>query len=84
MSDSLEATLRRLKEERDAADRKYNDALTALDRALGPPPPLPARPAEYDEHQITPLNEAWNILPAPPQGGGLAGRLTGFIWRTIG
>ena len=84
MADSLEATLRRLKEERDAADRTYNEALTALDRALGPAPPVPAAPAQYDEHQVTALNDAWNILPAPPQAAGLAGRLTGVIWRTIG
>src|SRR5688500_2387808 len=84
MPEPLDATLRRLKEERDEADRRYNDALTALDRAVRPPPELPAAPAAYDEHQITPLNEAWNIIPEPPAGGGLAGRLTGLIWRTVG
>jgi len=84
MAEPLEATLRRLKDERDDADRKYNEALTALDRALSAPPELPAPPAAYDEHQITPLNDAWNILPAPPQGAGVTGRLTGFIWRTVG
>jgi SAM-dependent methyltransferase len=84
MPEPLEATLRRLKEERDEADRRYNEALTALDQALRPPPELPPAPAAYDEHQITPLNEAWNILPSPPQGAGLTGRLTGFIWRTVG
>lgn len=80
----LEETLRRLKEERDEADRRYNDALTALDKAFSPSPPFPAAPPPYDEHQITPLNESWNILPAPPTGTGLGGRLTGLIWRTIG
>jgi SAM-dependent methyltransferase len=84
MSEPLDAILRRLKEERDTADRKYNDALTALDRALGGPASLPAPPAPFDEHQVTPLNEAWNILPAVPGGRGVAGRLAGFIWRTIG
>jgi SAM-dependent methyltransferase/prefoldin subunit 5 len=84
MPEPLDETLRRLKDERDEADRRYNDALTALDRALRPVPDLPAPPAAYDEGQITPLNESWNILPSPPKGAGLAGRLTGFIWRTIG
>ncbi len=84
MADSLEATLRRLKEEREAADRTYNDALTALDGALRPAPDLPAPPVPFDEQQITPLNEAWNILPAPPQASGVTGKLTGLIWRTIG
>ena len=84
MHEPLDATLRRLKEERDEADRRYNDALTALDKAVRPTIDLPGPPAPYDEHQITPLNDSWNILPAPPQGGGLSGRLTGFVWRTIG
>jgi SAM-dependent methyltransferase len=83
MAESLEATLIRLKEEREAADRTYNDALTALDRALRPPPGLPAPPAAFDEHQVTPLNEAWNILPAPPQASGVTGKLTGLVWRTV-
>jgi O-antigen chain-terminating methyltransferase len=84
MAEALDATLRRLKQEREEADRKYNEALTALDQTLRPPPDLPASAAAYDEHQITPLNDSWNILPAPPPASGLAGRLTGFVWRTIG
>jgi SAM-dependent methyltransferase len=83
MPEPVHETLRRLAREREEADRRYNEALTALDGALRPPPELPQAPAPYDEHQITPLNEAWNILPAPPQGQGLAGRLTGFVWRTV-
>jgi SAM-dependent methyltransferase len=79
----LDARLRRLKQERDEADRRYNEALTALDRGLRPLPELPAPPAAYDEQQITPLNEAWNILESPPEGGGVTKRLTGFVWRTI-
>jgi O-antigen chain-terminating methyltransferase len=84
MAEPLEATLRRLRDERDEADRRYNEALTALDRAVRPPPPLPGPPPAYDECQITPLNASWNILPGPPPGGGVTGRLTGFIWRTVG
>ena len=34
MHERLEDTLRRLKEERDEADRRYNEALTALDRTV--------------------------------------------------
>lgn len=83
MGAPLEETLRRLRDERDEADRRYNDALTALDRALTPAPKLPDAPPGYDESQITPLNDAWNILPAPPSTGGVAGRLRGLIWRTI-
>ena len=82
--DRLEDTLRRLRDERDDADRRYNDALTALDQALTPAPRLPAPPPAYDESQVTPLNDAWNILATPPPGGGgIAGKLRGLIWRTI-
>jgi SAM-dependent methyltransferase len=86
MDEPLEARLRRLKEERDEADRRYNDALTALDQALKPPPELPAAPAAFDEQQITPLNEAWNIIPAEAAPRGLKSRLklTGPVWRIVG
>jgi SAM-dependent methyltransferase len=80
----LEAVLRRLATEREEADARYNEALTALDRTLRPPVPLPHPAPGLDDHQIAPLNEAWNILPAPPLASGLRGRLTGFIWRTVG
>ena len=84
MNEPLDATLRRLKEERDEADRRYNEALTALDQALPPHVALPEPHPGIDDHQLAGLNEAWNILPAPPAGGGLKGRLTGLVWRTIG
>jgi SAM-dependent methyltransferase len=80
----LEATLLRLKEERDAADRRYNDALTALDRAIVGATDVPQPPPEYDEHQITPLNAAWDTGAAAPEGGGLKGRLAAFVWRIVG
>ena len=83
MSEPLDATLRRLKDERDEADRRYNEALTALDAAVPPHTGLPDPHAAIDEHQLSTLNEAWNILPAPPASGGLKGKLTGLIWRTI-
>ena len=71
-----EADLARLKHERHEADRRYNEALTALDAAVQSLPPLPARPPAPDEGQVTPLNERWEItraLPAMP--GGWRGRL---------
>jgi O-antigen chain-terminating methyltransferase len=79
----LEETLRRLAAEREAADRTYNDALTALDTALVRVTTLPKGPAEYDEQQITPLNESWSTLVEPPRSGGLKGRLSGFVWRLV-
>jgi SAM-dependent methyltransferase len=84
MMEPLDETLRRLKRERDEADRRYNDALTALDRALPPGPALPVAPAGLDDSQLGALNESWNTLTgAPPSGSGWRGRLTGFIWRTV-
>jgi SAM-dependent methyltransferase len=84
LSEPLEETLRRLKQERDDADRAYNDALTALDQAtLRRPEPFPHVPPPYDEHQIALLNQAWNIVAAPPAGSGLRGRLAGFVWHIV-
>ena len=81
----LEATLRRLEDERDEADARYNDALTAVDRALRPPVAVPEPVAALDEHQLASLNQTWNTLPAEPRrGSGLRGRLTGFIWGIVG
>jgi 2-polyprenyl-3-methyl-5-hydroxy-6-metoxy-1,4-benzoquinol methylase len=83
MTESLEARLRRLEQERDEADRLYNAALTELDRAVPRAAGLPDPALPLDEHQLATLNEAWNILPAPPATGGLQQKLAGFIWRTI-
>ena len=58
--------LARLKQERDDADRAYNDALTALDGAVQRLRDMPPSPPSYDEHQITPLNERWDLLQARP------------------
>lgn len=76
----------RLRAEREAADRAYNDALTAVDlalpRDLAPPSAVP-RP---DEETLTALQERVNIVPAelPAGGRGLRGRLAGFVWHLIG
>ena len=63
--DDLEA----LKAEREAADLAYNEALTALDRAIQRlPADFPQPPPVPDEHQVTPLNTLWRIS-APPATG---------------
>ena len=79
----LEATLRRLAQERDEADARYNAALTALDQVPLRTPRLPAPPPHYDERQITPLNQACEVLVPPPVRGGLKGRLAAFVWRLV-
>lgn len=84
MSEPLDARLRRLSRERDDADRRYNDALTGVDRALPKRPELPDVRLALDEHQLATLNEAWNTLPAAPSfGGGVRGRLARFVWGVV-
>jgi len=82
---SQESELIRLRAERAEADRRYNEALTEVDRALQIAPALPDAPPPYDEHQITPLNRLWNIVPAegPTPAPGWRGRLGLAIWRVV-
>ena len=58
--------LARLKADREAADARYNAALTALDQAVQRLPSLPHPPPGPDEHQITPLNQTWDLPAAGP------------------
>lgn len=80
-----EDDLDRRKADREAADRVYNDALTALDQAMPTLPDLPHPPVAYDEHQITPLNEHWQIVPSPPAEGlsGWRRWLAAFVWEIV-
>jgi SAM-dependent methyltransferase len=81
---SLDETLRRLRQERDEADRRYNEALTALDQAGLPPPSFPDPPAPYDASQAATLNAAWRILDAPAAEAGVRGRLKSLVRRVVG
>ncbi|HKY22388.1 MAG TPA: class I SAM-dependent methyltransferase [Vicinamibacterales bacterium] len=62
--------LERLKVERDEADRLYNTALSKLDAAIQQPREFPHPPPAFDELQVTPLNERWELLSLKPDGGG--------------
>ena len=77
--------LARLRAERDEADRRYNEALTALDRALPDWPGPSAGPPPYDGSQLARLNDVWEILAGrslpPPRG--LRSRLASFVWRLV-
>ena len=75
--------LTRFKREREDADRQYNDALTALDRALQRLRDVPHPPPPYDEHQLTPLNERWDLLAVKPVDRGWRGRLRSVIWSAV-
>ncbi|MEO8483428.1 MAG: class I SAM-dependent methyltransferase [Acidobacteriota bacterium] len=83
--ESLAERLARLERERLEADRAYNDALTALDGALGELPDEPTLPAGSDGSQLPVLNERWNILSGadPAIDRSLKGRLRGLVWRLV-
>jgi SAM-dependent methyltransferase len=78
-----EDDLARLKAEREAADARYNAALTAVDAAVQRLADLPHPPPGPDEHQVTPLNQQFALLGHAPAGSGWKGRLAAFIWRTM-
>ncbi|MGE0813643.1 MAG: class I SAM-dependent methyltransferase [Vicinamibacterales bacterium] len=75
--------LARLKREREEADARYNAALTAVDAAVLQVGEVPHPPPGPDEHQITPLNQGWDILRHAPPAAGWRGRLAAFVWRTL-
>ena len=75
--------LARLKRDRDAADARYNAALTAVDRAIQRVGDVPHAPPGPDEGQVTPLNEQWDTLLVPPAAAGWRGRLASFVWRVV-
>jgi SAM-dependent methyltransferase len=76
--------LARLKAAREAADRNYNEALTALDASLPKPSEPPHPPPGPDEHQVTPLNEAWDLRDQPPPPGrGLLARAGAQLWKLV-
>jgi O-antigen chain-terminating methyltransferase len=82
----FEDLLARLEWERLDADRLYNEALTAVDRAIQAVPSLPGPPRPFDPARLPEMNAAWDILPAgpPPIDRSWKGRLRGFIWRLVG
>jgi len=80
----LEDDPARLKAERDAADRAYNDALTRLDRAIQRlPENFPHPPPVSDERQITALNTLWKIDQPATKGRGLRGRFADAVRRVV-
>lgn len=76
--------LEQLRLERDEADRRYNDALTALDRSLPRFAPVPPPPAAA-EGLPDPIGDEGAILAGatlpPPRG--VRTRLAHFVWRLI-
>ena len=76
--------LARLQQERDEADRRYNEALTNLDAVVQKPRESPHPPPPYDEFQITPLNERWELLSLKPdEGRGWLRRFRTHAWAMV-
>ena len=86
IDEPVEDLITRLERERRDADRAYNDALTAVDRAIPRAPAGPPAPPPYDATQIDAINRAWRILPdgAPSIDRSWRGRMRGFVWRLVG
>jgi SAM-dependent methyltransferase len=82
----LHDLLARLEHERLAADRVYNDALTAVNHAIQPLPPLPDPAAPHDSSRLADLNRSWRILTEVPSQSDRTwrGRLRRFVWRFVG
>ena len=69
----LEATLERLSRERADADRRYNDALTALDAAIMRAAHLPTPPPPFDDYQLQTLPTRGRSQPVQPTRAGRGG-----------
>ena len=77
--------LNRLLAERKEAHRRYNEALTLLDRAIQSAPTLPSAPSAYDETLLPSINNTWTIFDknAPPHPEGWGSRIFNMIWPAI-
>lgn len=77
--------LARLRAERDAADREYNDALTEVDRALPQTPDLRVPPVSPDAGLPASLGGAADVLGdvSLPPARGFRTRLAHFVWRLV-
>ena len=82
----IKQELARLKREREAADRAYNDALTRTDSALAPRPALPRPPRAFDQRQLDPVNASWRVAPDVERllGTGWKRRLRAWVWSLVG
>ena len=76
----------RLTRERETADRDYNRTLTDLDALIQTPPELPHQPPPFDDFQVSPINERWQLVASdgPDLGTGWRGRLNRLVWRLVG
>ena len=78
------ADLSRLGHERDAADRQYNAALTALDRAIRAIPEIPQPPPPLNTDELDSLRCLTNqSVTQPDLGSGWRGWARRLVWSTL-
>jgi 2-polyprenyl-3-methyl-5-hydroxy-6-metoxy-1,4-benzoquinol methylase len=75
--------LDRLKAEREEADRRYNEILSALDAAKPRLPEIPHPPLVADEERLPALNESWRLLDRGAIADGWRSRLAGLLARVM-
>ncbi len=76
--------LQRLKEQREEADRRYLEALTALDGVTHSVTEYPHAPPPPDDHQLAALNQLWKLDLQATANGGLKGRVRRVVLRIVG
>ena len=75
--------LNRLRSERDEADRRYNNALTKLDRAIRALPEIPHPPPDVDPIDLETLNRLITNSQTPTNSGGAWRGWVGRLFRMI-
>ena len=77
--------MNRLLAERTEAHRRYNEALSAVDRAIQATAQWPAPPPAYDEQKLPAINDSWTILAdgLPARPAGLNGKAFDAVWPAI-
>ena len=83
--DKPAALLNRLLAERTEAHRRYNEALTAVDRAIQATAQWPDPPPAYDEQKLPAINDAFTSLAEgmPERLGGIGGAMFDSAWSVI-
>ena len=83
--DPIEPLVSRLIAERADAYRRYNEALTALDRAIQWPVDVPSAPTPYDDQLLPRINDSWRIVPegGPAPVPGWKSRFGDFVWKLM-
>ncbi len=75
--------LDRLKQRSDEAAEAYTHAILELEKSIQQFDGVPGTPPPYDEHQLSALNERWDILPQSDVNGWRGG-IRWLVGKTVG